>query len=303
MFCSQCGHELRDEVRFCPYCGNAVSEAEQAEPSVPMQTSPKGPAANNFRKQKKLQCPACGSQRLQALSETASQTITTGGGYSGTKGCLGFLLFGPCGLLCGNCGSSQQTTVSSTNKLFWVCNNCGNKFRDAADWKKEIQQTEETMSRLVIMEAVMAAIAFLLGCLFLSMRKSNSDIRGIGTFFIISGIALGALAIAIHVIYRNKIDTETMAYENSVYKQPFPDGEDRYTKTIRATVVSANGFGGLGISVVTSYVFDCEDGVQRQLTTEKKELQNLMVGNSVILRVQGNDIQDIVLNSENKERI
>jgi len=31
MFCSKCGNQLREEVQFCPNCGNAVSKNDTAQ--------------------------------------------------------------------------------------------------------------------------------------------------------------------------------------------------------------------------------------------------------------------------------
>ena len=42
------------------------------------------------------------------------------------------LMFGPCGLLCGNCGSSAST-AQTKNKTFWICRDCGYKFRNLND--------------------------------------------------------------------------------------------------------------------------------------------------------------------------
>ncbi len=65
-------------------------------------------------------CPKCGGKNLQAVSESN----TTGGGYGAGKGCCGYILLGPLGLLCGACGSKAKTTT----KTFFVCMDCGHKF-------------------------------------------------------------------------------------------------------------------------------------------------------------------------------
>lgn len=68
-----------------------------------------------------MTCPKCGGDKCQIINEVS----TTGKDYSAGKGCCGFLLFGWVGLLCGLCGKGKQTI----NKAFWVCSDCGNKFR------------------------------------------------------------------------------------------------------------------------------------------------------------------------------
>lgn len=65
-------------------------------------------------------CPKCGGNHLQVVNESN----TSGGGFSASNGCCGYILLGPLGLLCGTCGSKTKTT----NKTFFVCMDCGNKF-------------------------------------------------------------------------------------------------------------------------------------------------------------------------------
>ena len=119
MFCKNCGTEMPDESKFCAKCGNST---EENVPIVSSSVIPQG-----------VSCPSCKSTNLQTIVE--SETTGTGGGFSGAKGCLGFLLLGPLGLLCGSCGSKQK--ISTTNKTFWVCQNCGNKFRNAQEVMQE----------------------------------------------------------------------------------------------------------------------------------------------------------------------
>lgn len=79
-------------------------------------------------------CPKCGNTDLQSTVET--KTETTGGGFSASKGCLGYLIFGPLGLLCGSCGSNTNTTT--TNTTYWNCPKCGHRFRSPEDLRKTI---------------------------------------------------------------------------------------------------------------------------------------------------------------------
>ena len=85
---------------------------------------------------RRMRCRECGSENLQSFRDT--NVKTTGKNYSGGQGCLGFLLFGPLGLLCGNCGQGQQTQVQQ--KTYWVCSKCGHKFRDPEEWRKEVTE-------------------------------------------------------------------------------------------------------------------------------------------------------------------
>lgn len=85
---------------------------------------------------RRMRCPECGSEDLQIVRDT--DVKTTGKNYSGGQGCLGFLMFGPLGLLCGNCGQGQKTQV--LQKTYWVCSKCGHKFRDPEEWRKEVTE-------------------------------------------------------------------------------------------------------------------------------------------------------------------
>ena len=120
MFCNKCGTEIPDESKFCSKCGNVLNSTAIQPISNPPE--PEG-----------ICCPKCKSKRLQVSVE--SNVNSTGGGYSGSKGCLGFFLLGPLGLLCGSCGSRQKITTA--NKTFWICQDCGNKFRNAQELMEE----------------------------------------------------------------------------------------------------------------------------------------------------------------------
>lgn len=68
----------------------------------------------------RMQCPNCGGRNCTLMTETTTKKD----GYSAADGCCGLVLFGPLGLLCGACGSGEETKT----KTYWVCQNCGNKF-------------------------------------------------------------------------------------------------------------------------------------------------------------------------------
>ena len=93
-----------------------------------------------------LCCPDCGNRDLQVTTETRTQT--TGSDFSVGKGCLGYLLFGPLGILCGACGQGKQTTT--TNTTYWVCPKCGKKFRNPEDMRRELENQKKTIPIMVI---------------------------------------------------------------------------------------------------------------------------------------------------------
>lgn len=69
-----------------------------------------------------MKCPKCGGTNCHL---TVSQVTSHSKGYGFGKGCCGYILMGPLGLLCGLCGGTS--TTSETTEL-WVCDSCGAKF-------------------------------------------------------------------------------------------------------------------------------------------------------------------------------
>lgn len=67
-----------------------------------------------------IKCPNCGSPNCAPIMEST----TSGKDFSAGKGCCGFALLGPIGILCGACGKGKQTTTTTS----WVCSDCATKF-------------------------------------------------------------------------------------------------------------------------------------------------------------------------------
>lgn len=128
MVCKNCGAEIPDESKFCSVCGQKTEE----ESEIDKETEIVKKEIQN--KKSNIFCPKCRSADLEVTTETNTQT--TGGGYSAGKGCLGALMFGPLGALCGACGSQQ--TIKQESKTYFVCKKCGHKFRLIEDELKEL---------------------------------------------------------------------------------------------------------------------------------------------------------------------
>jgi len=76
-----------------------------------------------------MKCPKCGSNNTfsQPVTETTSKGKTKGFGV--IKACLGFLLAGPFGILCGLCGMGKgRTKTKTTTKVIHTCQECGRTF-------------------------------------------------------------------------------------------------------------------------------------------------------------------------------
>lgn len=145
-------------------------------------------------------CPQCGNSELQIINETNVQT--SGKNYSGSKGCLGYLLLGPLGLLCGSCGSKQKTTT--TNTTYWICPKCGNKFRAPDDIRKEISDNNKKFIAVLVCVIIIALCG---SVFFIAPYKA---INNLGIF---SELIALLFAIVCFVIKAQNKKREKEAYE------------------------------------------------------------------------------------------
>ena len=150
MFCKQCGKSLAENQAFCDGCG-----APTAEPSQKAKSS------------QKIHCPHCSSNDLFPITSTEITTTSSGGGFSAAKGCLGYLLMGPFGILCGSCGSKSKTTVNASSKNYWTCRSCGKKFLDMADLDAQLQKEKAAFPRLItgFIALIVFAVIFIIAML------------------------------------------------------------------------------------------------------------------------------------------
>lgn len=70
MFCTNCGCELNEEVRFCSYCGQPVKKENTAR-SVRMECQDCGGVMNVAEDEQVLECSYCKSKRLIIESDAA----------------------------------------------------------------------------------------------------------------------------------------------------------------------------------------------------------------------------------------
>lgn len=110
---SLCKHYEFDKVVDCFQKVFAVTGKENSSGILP-----NGISANAIPQ---LTCPRCGGTNCMPVVESS----TTGKDFSVGKGCCGYALLGPFGLLCGACGDGKQ----STSTTYWMCTKCGNKFQ------------------------------------------------------------------------------------------------------------------------------------------------------------------------------
>ena len=136
MFCHKCGREIPTGSQFCPECGSKVIDQTQSTPLNGVEHVHQEPQAAEKTairsgpiKFEEGVCPKCGSHDCEIQVQ---QNVTgSGSNYSAGLGCIGFLLTGPFGLLCGLCGSGSKTIT--THQSRWVCKKCGHQFLPRAE--------------------------------------------------------------------------------------------------------------------------------------------------------------------------
>ena len=162
-------------------------------------------------------CPKCGSKHLQAVTTTDTNVQTQGGGYSGGKGCLGYLMFGWLGLLCGACGSKQKTTVQTTTKTTWTCTDCGNRFMHPDDMRAGIEG-EKMKAKITLGVTVFFGIGFVIDLILAVVSASSFS------FFMSSGklamywgmVAFSAIATGIMYLLHKAVQNVIAAKEQEL---------------------------------------------------------------------------------------
>ena len=141
MQCRNCGANISDNANFCDKCGmksveteNTISPISITNSGITKETFENTPKKSSpqLNRSDTVFCPKCRSKNLQVIVENN----TKGGGFGAGKSCVGYLLLGPLGLLCGACGSDVKTI----SKTYFTCMDCGNKFREVTDIVTEISQ-------------------------------------------------------------------------------------------------------------------------------------------------------------------
>ena len=116
-------------VLFCCKCGRAFNENEVES------FNPIADAMMHYDevvaspKQKRLCCPKCKSNHLQAIVETAT---------------------------------SARTIIETQNRNYWICNDCGYKFRNTEDWHEEIKKKEQAVKVNLVLTIFFIIVAMLL---------------------------------------------------------------------------------------------------------------------------------------------
>lgn len=142
----------------------------------------------------KLHCPNCKSENIVFTTQTTvSGSVTS------------------------NNGGATTTSISSNHKDFWVCSDCGTKFRHIQSFEEEIKRENES-GALKIMGVVFAILSIVI--FVASQSHSFSDAEG---FFIFLGVAvaLGSIASFIGIPFAKKATQKKMEELEKLKKDCF----------------------------------------------------------------------------------
>ena len=128
-FCPDCGTDLAEGVRFCSGCGRELQSS-----NAPVRRSR---PANS----KQLHCPECGSTSISPVVETE---ITGGTSL--------------------NHSFSKRNSISAkefknTHRNYWMCSNCGRKFRNIQNLEDEISNNQKLLKRGILGLILCVALA------------------------------------------------------------------------------------------------------------------------------------------------
>lgn len=151
MFCHKCGTQNPEGSQFCANCGellvvesnnrDVLSQELHSLPASPLKGFIGDLPEVEISNSSVVHCPQCKSVKMQALTESDVK-----GGYRAGNGFLGWLLFGPVGLLFGSMGKKSKITVKNTT--MFVCMECGFKFKRPSDMIVEKQQAAK-LSKII----------------------------------------------------------------------------------------------------------------------------------------------------------
>lgn len=174
-FCPNCGTALEEGTRFCSSCGHSLQSATPA----PRKTSP--------RNSRRMHCPECQSHNISPVVETE---ITSGTSF--------------------NHSFSKRNSVSAmqfnnTHRNYWMCSDCGCKFRNIQNLEEEIKTTQNLVKRGIAGIILLAVLS-----LFFVMTI------GFGGFTILMILVI-LLTVAAIIILKNRISS--MEQERSYLKK------------------------------------------------------------------------------------
>lgn len=129
-YCINCGQQIDDNAKFCAHCGTTQSvQAPGPQPNIPGG--------------KRLHCPKCRGTQLSPIVETDVQ-----GGYSVNRSI-------------GRKWGASAVNLKSTHRDYWMCSQCGHKFRNLDNLNEEIATQAKAQRSCAIFSVLILVISLL----------------------------------------------------------------------------------------------------------------------------------------------
>lgn len=179
-FCSVCGAKQESDLNVCPGCSTPITKEDifcpncgtkngHTAPIVKENTASIPTVSSAIQKSPgKLHCPHCGSHNITVTTESSVNGALTAHG-----------------------GAGSSTVVSNTHRNFWICSDCGTKFRNIQSLEEEILASKNSPIVAGIIGGISAIIA-----IWLAIMASTSFL---GVMFIpyIAGAGIAAIVSAV----------------------------------------------------------------------------------------------------------
>lgn len=134
--CPNCSSVVEKDHAFCPLCGTKIEQSATHDHTYEQHT-------NN-----KLHCPKCYSIDLVNATES---NVTSGLTFTQNK--------------------ISSTTFSNAHKHFWLCKNCGEKFRNISNLKEEIEALRQSQNGVKVPLYILLVASVLFGILAFNIEN------------------------------------------------------------------------------------------------------------------------------------
>ena len=128
-YCSHCGVQIDEQAVFCPSCGQTQTASPTHQSNTP----------------NRLHCPHCKGTQLSPIVETEVSGGTSLNHAVTRK------------------SSVSAFNLKNTHRNYWMCQNCGHKFRNIDNLNEEIatqKKAQKSALYSAILFAVMCILAF-----------------------------------------------------------------------------------------------------------------------------------------------
>ncbi len=175
-FCSKCGANIDDAADFCSVCGEKT--ASQAQSAA---VQPAAPQFQSATPQRMIHCPHCKSSDI---------TITTESSVDGA--------------VTSSAGRFAATSVSNTHRNYWICKNCGAKFRNIQNLEEEIVKVEKNRKSCMIVCIITAIISLLITIWLAGMEVPFTFVILAGGVVVLIPFIIAVVTFIFIFVYKNR---------------------------------------------------------------------------------------------------